>query len=379
MLSLDLYYALKSKGLAIKVLHPEPSRPYGFKTDDKATSILGPDEITTKSIVCPKSSLIGRMRESWSFGMACSRFICQNQEKIACIYANAWPLFSQRMIVKTANRYRIPSVIHVQDVYPESLANKLNGLFGKLIFSLFLPMDKFILTSSTQVVAISRKMKDYLVQSRGINRDKVAVVINWQDESAFLNDHSVKENKIFTFMYMGNIGPVAGVDLLIDAFIEAHINNARLVIAGSGTLKETLQEKAKPYHSIEFWSVPNGKVPETQAKANVMLLPIKKGAARSSIPSKLPAYMFSAKPIIGCMDGDSDTAEAIRNAECGWVIEPENVSSLATKLKEVADIDLETLKRKGEKARMYGITHFSKEVNLKKLTEVILKTIKNQK
>ena len=130
-------------------------------------------------------------------------------------------------------------------------------------------------------------------------------------------------------------------------------------------------KKAEDIPSIEFWEVPNGKVPEIQAQADVMLLPIKKGAASSSIPSKLPAYMFSAKPIIGCMDADCDTANAIIEAGCGWVIEPENVEKLAEKMRQVAVKEKSDLVEIGKKAQGYGLSHFSKKVNLNRLVKVI--------
>ena len=374
-LSMDLYKALKRKGLQVKVLHPAPTRPFGFKPEKTAIGLLGEDEITTQSYVCPQSSLFGRMRESWSFGRACAKYIKEHHGEIACIYANAWPMFSQRAIVKTAKKYNIPSIIHVQDVYPDSLTNKMNGCMGNIIYKFILPMDKYILGHCTKVVAISEKMRDYLIVSRNIPKAKTSVIINWQDEQEFLDYQKTakpQEEHPFTFMYMGNIGPVAGVDLLIEAFTQAGLNNAKLVVAGSGSMKEKMQEKAAANRNIEFWEVPNGKVPEIQAKADCMLLPIKKGAASSSIPSKLPAYMFSAKPIIGCMDADSDTADAINQAECGWVIEPENARLLAEKMKTVAALDATYLKENGEKALKYGLEHFSKSENLRKLTDIIL-------
>lgn len=380
-LSIDLYHSLKNEGVDVKVLHPYPTRPYGFKPDESSIGALGKAEVITVSYVCPHSSLIGRIRESWSFGKACKRYIDEHHAEIQCIYANAWPMFSQKAIVKAANKYGIPCIIHVQDVYPESLSNKMTGLKKKLVQSLILPMDKYILGKCTKVIAISEKMKSYLVKTRGISDNKVSVVINWQDEKEFLDNQKTLSNTeqegTFTFMYMGNIGPVAGVDLLIDAFTKAKLENARLVIAGSGSVKEQMMKRAEGNSSIEFWEVPNGKVPEIQSKADVMMLPIKKGAASSSIPSKLPAYMFSAKPIIGCMDLDSDTANAIREADCGWVIEPENEVFLSDKMKEVRYFDSVLLKEKGKKAQEYGISHFSKGVNLRRLTEVIIETLGN--
>lgn len=373
-LSMDLCKALKEKELLVRVLHPVPTRPLGFRPDSQSIGELGDDEITTESYVCPQSSLLGRMRESRSFGKACERYIKEHLSEISCVYANAWPIFAQKAIVKSSKKYGIPCVIHVQDIYPESLTNKISGILAKAVKTLVLPIDRYILGNCTEVVAISDKMKNYLAETRGISLDKISVVINWQDEQEFLEYQKqiVEEDSYpFTFMYMGNIGPVAGVDLLIDAFVRAKLKDSKLVIAGSGSMKERLKEKAAPYTNIEFWDVPNGKVPEIQSKADVMMLPIKKGAASSSIPSKLPAYMFSAKPIIGCVDEDSDTANAIKEADCGWVIEPENVDKLAATMKMVTALDKVSLTEKSEKAQMYGLSHFSKKENLGKLVKVI--------
>ncbi len=371
-LSLDLFDALREKRYEVKVLHPKPTRPNGFSFK-KETSV-GDDEIIVDSYTCPQSSMFGRIRESYSFGKACKRYIEEHHNELSCVYANAWPMFSQRAIVKAAKKFSIPVAIHVQDVYPESLTNKLPAFIGNLLKGLLLPMDKFILRNCNKVIAISDKMKENLVKTRGVEEGKVSVVINWQDETDFLeyqkNNQSEKHEK-FTFMYMGNIGPVAGVDLLIDAFEYANLEGARLVIAGSGSMKDSLKEKAKNNQSIEFWDVPNGKVPEIQSKADVMLLPIKKGAASSSIPSKLPAYMFSAKPIIGCMDVDSYTAEAIKSSKGGYVIEPENVQVLSEMMAKMIAKDNAELEQMGKEGQQYALNHFAKTANLAKLVKEV--------
>lgn len=371
-LSSDLNHALRDKGYAVKVLHPKPTRPKGFKFDNLHLS--DEKEMVVDSYTCPQSSLLGRFKESNSFGWACSKYIKEHFNEISVIYANAWPMSSQYMIVKAARWCGIPVIMHVQDVYPESLSNKLPSWMGYLMRNLLLPYDRKTLTGSSRVVAISEKMKTHLVETRGIDSEKISVVINWQDDSEFLDYQKLSAHRIhdrFTFMYMGNIGPVAGVDLLIDAFDHIDLTNTRLVIAGSGSMKDSLKEKAKNNINVEFWDVPNGKVPEIQSKADVLLLPIKKGAASSSIPSKLPAYMFSAKPIIGCTDCDSDTAEAIRESKGGFVIEPENPQALCEMMRKMVSMKSEELSSMGLAAQQYALSHFSKKANLEKLVQVV--------
>ena len=375
-LSFDIANALSEKN-AVTVLSPKPSRPFGFQFKSDSLNFKF-EHIHSNTYTCPSSSIIGRFRESYSFGKCIYNYITANHKNIDIIYANVWALFSQYYVVKTAKKYNVPIVIHVQDIYPESLTNKI-PVIRPLINLLWLPIDKYVLRNSTKVIAISDKMKMYLVNTRNLETKKVSVVQNWQDEELFirydLHKESIQKNGMtFTFMYLGNIGPVAGVELLIDAFSMVKIENCRLVIAGSGSMKELLEKKVKDLvnNNIEFWDVPDGKVPEIQSYADIMILPIKKGSASSSVPSKLPAYMFSKKPIIACVDSDSDTASAINSANCGWVLAPEDSVSLSEKMEYIASLSTEVLEEKGENGFKYALTNYSKKNNLLKLTTIIM-------
>jgi glycosyltransferase involved in cell wall biosynthesis len=364
----------------VTVLCPNPTRPHGF-IFEKEIDFKDYKVVRLNSYTCSASKIVNRFRESYSYGKHCFKYIVDNHKNIDVIYANTWPLFAQYFTVKAARHYKIPITIHVQDMYPESLSNKLPAL-NILLNLILLPIDKYVVSNATKVIAISNKMKDYLVKSRKIEPRKIEVVNNWQDEQAFMDYESSREkvqceNKPFTFMYLGNIGPVAGVDLLINAFSKADLKDCKLVIAGSGSMKESLEMIAKKVKvdTIEFRPVPDGKVPEIQSQADVMLLPINKGAASSSIPSKLPAYMFSKRPIIACVDKDSDTARVINSANCGWVSSPENVNELSKMMQKAAMLPKEDLKGIGENGFNYAIENLSKKKNLEKVIKCISNTI----
>lgn len=374
-LSNDIAFEL-AKENKVTVLCPNPTRPHGFVFEKRMES-LDYKVIRLNSYSCSASKVFHRFRESYSFGKHCFKYIVDNHKNIDVIYANSWPLFAQYFTVKAAQHCKIPITIHVQDIYPESLSNKLPIL--DTVFKLvLLPIDKYVLENATKVIAISDNMKDYLIKARKIEPEKIEVVQNWQDEEAFITyekaiNYDIVPNKPFTFMYLGNIGPVAGIDLLIEAFAKADLQNCRLAIAGSGSMKESLEMSAKKVKGgiIEFWPVPDGKVPEIQALADILLLPIKRGAAFSSIPSKLPAYMFSKRPIIACVEQDSDTARVINLANCGWVLPPENVSALSKMMAQVILISKEDSKELGMNGFNYAIRNLSKMKNLEKVIKCI--------
>ena len=377
-LSSDIVNDLVAFGIHVTVLHPKPTRPFGFYFNREKRAGLNFQEVLLPSYTCPKSNVFGRLFESYSFGCKCRNYIQSHHLELACIYVNSWPLFSQAIIVKTASKYGIPCIMHVQDIYPESFINKMSsGLWAMLFQRALLPIDKYILSHADYIFAISANMKEYLVKTRKIDSTKISIIENWQNEDEFIAYHNKlqmkKENRPLTFMYIGNNGPIAGVEFLIHCFVKANIQGARLVIAGSGSRKVACMELAKTYSNveIEFWDVPDGKVPEIQDQADVMLLPIKKGAAISSIPSKLPAYMFSKKTILGSMDMESDTARAIEDAGCGIVVRPENEEELVRAWKEMAQWSKDAMEQKGYNGFIYAMNRFSKKSNLPIITDII--------
>ena len=382
-LTTDLTIELSSY-YQVTVIRPRPSRPMGFQMPDYSYSHFPFEVIETDSYIHPGSSLFGRGRESYSMGKWCKKYIKKHHEEICFIYNGPWHMFGRNMVAKVALKYNIPYMTPVQDIYPESLSSKLPNIIflKKIVNKILLPSDVFLLANAARIHTISEKMVEYLSITRGISHEKFISIRNWQDERSFVDyarthTNEIRENAFFTFMYLGNIGPLAGIDVLFDAIKEAKLSNTRLVIAGSGSAKQHLIEKAKEYKDcqIEFWDVPTGKVPETQAKADVMCLPVKKGYAMSSIPSKLPAYMFSKKPVLASVDAESDTAMCILKSNAGWVAQPEDVKSIAKTMRLAYESTQEERKEKGDNGFLFAIDNLSRQTNLRKLVDACLDLI----
>lgn len=362
-----------AKEYDVTVLRTKPSRPLGFKMPDYDCSIFPFHVVELDSFTSPESSLTGRFHESFSMGRRVCKYINAHHDEIDFVYNDAWHLFGNGQVAKACVKYNIPYITPVQDLYPESLVSKLPKIkiLNWLIMKTLMPLDLYNLNHASLIHTNSLKLKEELMASRHLPDDKFVVVRNWQDEKEFIeyasnNGVQNEGGTPFTFMYLGNIGPLAGVDILFDALRMAQLPNARLVVAGSGSAKASLQEKASDFKDcdIEFWDVPIGKVPETQDKADVMCLPVKRGFALSSIPSKLPAYMFSAKPVLASVDKESDTAQCVLRAKGGWVAEPENAESIANAMREAYGTEKNELVAMGKRGFDYSIFHFSRGQNL---------------
>lgn len=382
ILSSDIAVDLVENGNNVTVICPRQTRPSGYKISNEDHSNYKFEKVILNSHTSPESKIIGRFRESFSFGQHCYRFIKKNYKNIDIIYANTWPLFAQYFLVKSAGKYNIPVILHIQDIYPESIAEKQSGIFRWILLFLFIPIDKLILRKCSKIVTISSHMKEYLVRTRQIDTTKVFVVRNWQNDDKFLNVHHSDrtENSEFIFMYLGSINPSANVITLINAFVKARLKNCKLIIAGEGSNKPECLKVAQQYpdENIEFITAPVDEVHKIQQQADVLLLPLKKGIAKTATPSKLTAYMFSGKPIIACVDEVSDTANCILEAKCGLVIEPENQERLAISMQNIIKSDKILLEEFGKNSINYAIANFSKKVNLGKMISIITGEINDQ-
>jgi len=372
-LSYDLALSFSNEDVVV-VVSPKPTRPYGVKLKTEDNLLLPFEHVVLDSYTCPESKVFGRFRESDSFGRHVKKYIEKNHNKIEVIYANAWPLLAQKHLATVAAKYSIPLVLHVQDIYPESLSKKTK-LFGFLIDKIFVPMDRRTLRLTDKIVTISEQMKKHVVTTRGVKEQDVLVVRNWQNDSDFAKFSSlekINENKKFFFLYLGSITPTAGVDLLIRAFGKADLRNACLIIAGNGSDREKCVEVAKECgKDIQFMDVSPEQVPRVQAQADILLLPLKKGIAATALPSKMTAYMFSAKPIIASVDEFSEIANIITENNCGWVVLPEKEHELASCMENAVDAGKECLRGLGANSLMYATKNLSKEKNLNLLTCII--------
>lgn len=360
---------------SVVVLCPKPTRPLGFTFEKKFEPAKYKLE-HLNSFTCASSDLLGRFRESYSFGACCSSYIKKHSKQIDCLYINSWPLFAQYKIIKIAKKLHIPCVLHVQDIYPESLSNKLPILVRKLFTKFLLPIDKFILNNANVILGISPNMISYLSNTRKIDKKKFELIRNWQNDSQFLNSFPElkKEKKEkFVLMYVGSLSQSAGVANLIYSFHNARIPDSKLIIAGNGSDKDnciTIAHNLKN-DQIVFFEVVSEAVPQFQSQSDILLLPLKKGIAKTATPSKLTAYLLSGKPVIACVEDDSDVADIITEAKCGFVVEPENVEILTETMQKIYKIKQSELENLGRNGREYALKNLSKKTNLKKVVSVI--------
>lgn len=380
LLNYDLAKEL-SKVYQVTVLRPYPTRPIGMSFDYTGMQDESFEVVLLDSYTHPDSQLIGRFRESIDFGRKCAGYIKKHRDEIAFIYNNPWQLFGVNIVARIANKYHIPYMIAIQDIYPECLFTNKHypSIVKNLALSILKPIDRYYQKHAASIRTISDEMADYLSVTRNLPRDKYLVVNNWQNDEDFEEVKNVQESEKLQFVYTGSINLHANVDLIIKAFAKANIPNSELIIYGGGNQKDNCVKMVEEMglKNVSFGFVERMEIPQVQANASALVLALPTGNGNLCLPSKMTSYMLSGKPILASIDRGSTAERFIKEAQCGLSVEPDNIDALAEGFKMFSKMDQFEIEQMSVNSRRFAQENLTRKANLPEVIEIVENAINN--
>ena len=199
----------------------------------------------------------------------------------------------------------MPLVFNIQDVFPD-VAVELGLLTGARAIASARWLERHSYRRADAVTVLSDDLADNVrtkitegLQGGRASRqaDKVRVIPNFVDtehivpaahENAYRAEHGLSGRQVV--MYAGNVGLSQSLDLVITAaraFLESR-PEVMFVINGGGAARPALEEQAAQLPNLRFVDMaPIERLPEVLAAADVHVVPLRTGLARSSVPSKM--------------------------------------------------------------------------------------------
>lgn len=213
-------------------------------------------------------------------------------------------ILNSYLAVKAAHKHHIPFAYHWLDI-----------LHWLIPFPPFQPLGKFVegrtLRRSDKVIAVSDKMKDFLIEM-GAAREKVDVVkpgISLKKFDPAISGDRVRQqygikNDDVVLLFMGWLYNFSGMKEVSLELAKANKNNLKLLIVGEGDAYETLQ-RIRDDHGLQDSIILTGRrpyeeIPEYIAAADICLLPAdpKEKVMHDGLPAKIYEYLAMAKPMI---------------------------------------------------------------------------------
>ncbi len=258
-----------------------------------------------------------------------------------------------------ATARRAPFVFNVQDVYPD-VAAELGVLKEGRLLGAIRRLERYCYERSDAVTVLSEELQDN-VRGKTSAPGKVRVIPNFVDTTAIAplgSDNGYRrefglEGKTVV-MYAGNVGLSQSLEIVLEAAgALAHEEDVVFVVNGQGARREELEKQARGLGNVRFVDMqPVDRLPEVLASGDIHLVPLKKGLARSSVPSKTYSILAAARPLIASVDRGTEVARLVERSGAGVAVPPEDAEALTKAIRQLLESPEERA-RMGEAGRHF--------------------------
>ena len=159
----------------------------------------------------------------------------------------------------------------------------------------------------------------------------------WPRANRYRDEYGLGDRSVV--MYAGNVGLSQSLDLVLGA-AAAMVDDPDVVfvINGGGAARADLERRAAGLANVVFVDMqPKERLPEVLAAADLHVVPLKRGLAWSSVPSKLYSILAAGRPILASVDDGTEVARTIERAGAGRSVPPDDAEAFTGAVRAMLD------------------------------------------
>jgi glycosyltransferase involved in cell wall biosynthesis len=268
---------------------------------------------------------------------------------------------------------KTPVRLYCMDLWPESLKtvgisdkSRVYAAARRISYSIFRKCDTIIVASSSFLGHLNAKV--------GIQNEKLCYIPQHAEGFFLQVTEEAPEDSPIRFLFAGNIGHLQNIDCILTAISQMK-SNKRFVLdlVGSGSYLEEARALTEQL-SIQDRVVFHGRHPMEAMlgyyqNAHAFLLTLRDDSdIGGTLPGKLQSYMASARPILGAIGGSA--ADVINESMCGRCVTPGDSRALSEMMDDFLE-NREAWSKYGGNGRRYFTEHFTKDIFMEKLLDVL--------
>ncbi|MFI5494851.1 glycosyltransferase family 4 protein [Actinoplanes sp. NPDC051859] len=278
----------------------------------------------------------------------------------------------------------VPSVIHVQDLWPESVTQSSmapSGAIGRSVERALHAVMRRVYRSAAGVAVIAPTMRDMVIE-RGADPDRTRVVLNWADEDVFrpvpLSPEArrvIGHRDRCTVMYAGAMGPFQNIPTAVRA--AASLSERRemdLVLAGSGIEEQAARNLVTELgaDNVRFLGrLPMDEMAALYAAADFQLVSLAdKPIFRGTVPSKLQAALACGSPVVVSVPGDCATL--VETHGVGLASPPDDWRALAERFQHAAKLSVDERAAMARRSLEVYRTQMSRQAGIDQLEDMLI-------
>lgn len=297
-----------------------------------------------------KTNIPARALAFAGFTAEAAAFAAATRERPDVVMAMSPPLTLAQAGWLAAKARRAPMVFNIQDVFPDA-AVETGTLTNPTVIAAASRLERWSYQLADAVTVLSDDLRDNVVAKLAGRRrgspEKVRVIPNFVDteritpgpvDGAYRRELGLLGKTVV--LYAGNVGLSQSLDLLVEAArrnLERRPDVAFLV-NGGGSALTGLREATADLPNVHFGAFQGPeRLSDLLATGDVHLVPLKRGLAKASVPSKLYSILAAGRPVLAAVDEGTEVARTVEAAGAGLAVPPDDPDAFCRGLDRLLD------------------------------------------
>ena len=286
----------------------------------------------------------------------------KSQYEVIYVYSTS-PIFQAIPGLLLSKIKRIPIVLNLQDLWPESLS--ATGYIKNKKFLNLIDFVVRLIYKNCDLILVSSK--PFIKQLKKYNLSCPVKYFPNSVDSIFYekpktNFLKIKELELgFKVVFAGNLGKAQSLDTIIGLSkkLLKH-KKIKIILFGDGSEYEYILQKKKIENLDNLFlmgSYPIEKMPFIFSKADVLLATLSdRECFSNTLPNKIQAYMTAKRPIVVSMNGEG--SRIIKESKSGFAAPAENVPLLVDAILRVYNMKIKERNKLSENSFKYFKDYF---------------------
>jgi glycosyltransferase involved in cell wall biosynthesis len=276
--------------------------------------------------VSMRTRLRGYLKFLFSAKRAAARLAREKRPDIILTASNP-PLLERvgRSLAKDTGA-RWAHVVH--DIHPDVLLAGGQIKLPPLTARIWKRLSSRAMRHADRVVVLSGSMKRNLVETKGVDPERVEVISLWAipevtelpSPGDFRARLGIPEDHLL-ITHTGNIGIIHGLEPVLDAAADLRNAPVTILFIGDGATKSSLERKALELRLTNVKFAPfqsKDDYLKALSASDACLVTLRAGMEKYSLPSKTFTILAAGKPIIGLLQPGNDVSEILAENHVGW-------------------------------------------------------------
>jgi putative colanic acid biosynthesis glycosyltransferase WcaI len=243
--------------------------------------------------------------------------------------------------------HRCPLVFNVQDIFPD-VAVQLGKLTDPRLIRVARWLERSTYQHAAAVTVLSNDLQaNVAAKVRADHRGAIRVIPNFVDtelvrpldrRTSYRRELRITDDQTVV-LYAGNVGFSQSLELVADAARRlASRRDVVFVVNGGGSGLVELKAATSGLHNVRYAPYqPRERLAEVLASGDIHIVPLRRGLASSSVPSKTYSILAAGRPLLAAIDEGTEVARVVAMAGCGVAVAPDDRDAFAVALLRLID------------------------------------------